>query len=53
MKNKKNILGVLGLAVLIIGIYMVVKFYGAALPPVLSGIAFILLGLGQLIELKK
>jgi hypothetical protein len=53
LKQKEKIRAALGLAVLIIGIYMLVKFYGAALPPVLSGIAFILLGLGQLIELKK
>jgi len=35
---------VLNAAITVIGVYMAFQFYGAALPPVLSGVAFILIG---------
>ena len=38
------------LAVLIIGIFMVARYAGSALPPLLSGIAFILIGLTLLMK---
>lgn len=41
---------IFSLAVLIIGIFMVIKYAGSALPPLLSGIAFILIGLTLLMR---
>jgi hypothetical protein len=40
-----DILGyVLNTAIILIGLFMAVQFYGQALPPTLSGVAFILIG---------
>jgi hypothetical protein len=36
---------IFSLAVLIIGIFMVIRYAGYVLPPLLSGIAFVLIGL--------
>lgn len=36
---------VFNLTILIIGIFMVARYAGTSLPPLLSGIAFILIGL--------
>ena len=39
-------------AVTIIGLYMILRFYGTT-PPLLSGIAFVLIGVGELKKKKK
>lgn len=44
MKLKNTAQTILSGLVFIIGFYMVIKFAGAALPPVLSGIAFMIIG---------
>ena len=38
---------------IVIGIFMVVRYVGAALPPVMSGIAFILIGIALLMNKKE
>ena len=42
----------LALAAAGIGVYMTLTYWGAALPPTLSGLAFIALGLNQLMMHK-
>jgi len=44
MKLKNTAQTILSGLVFIIGFYMVIKFVGASLPPVLSGIAFMIVG---------
>jgi len=44
---------IFNIIVVVIGIFMVVRYAGAALPPILSGIAFILIGIVLLMNLKK
>jgi hypothetical protein len=51
MKFKNTGQTILSGLVFIIGFYMVIKFAGAALAPVLSGIAFMIIGF--LLLLKK
>lgn len=41
---------IFNLAILIIGIFMVARYAGTSLPPLLSGIAFILIGLQLLMK---
>jgi len=41
---------IFSLAVLIIGIFMVIRYSTSSLPPLLSGIAFILIGLTLLMR---
>jgi xanthine/uracil permease len=41
---------IFSLAVLVIGIFMVARYAGSTLPPLLSGIAFILIGLTLLMK---
>lgn len=36
--------------VALIGVYMVVAFWSAGMPPVVSGVAFVLLGVNGLLE---
>ena len=50
MKGKYLINVILSIVVAGIGVFMVVKFAGKALPPQLSGIAFILIGIALLIK---
>lgn len=51
MKLKNTAQTILSGLVFIIGFYMVIKFAGTSLPPVLSGIAFMIIGF--LFLLKK
>jgi len=51
MKLKNTAQTILSGLVFIIGFYMVIKFAGTTLPPVLSGIAFMIIGF--LFLLKK
>jgi L-lactate permease len=44
MKLKNTAQTILSGLVFIIGFYMIIKFAGTALPPVLSGIAFMIIG---------
>ena len=50
METRKLIQMIINIFVIIIGIFMVVNFVNVATAPVLSGIAFILIGIGQLIH---
>jgi len=43
---------VMGVAIVLIGLFMVVKFV-SNIPPLLSGIAFILIGAGKLLRTIK
>ena len=49
METKHKINLVLGSAVIIIGLVMIVKFYTVQ-PPLLSGIAFVLIGSSELVH---
>ena len=51
MKLKSTAENILSGLIVLIGFYMIIKFAGAALPPVLSGIAFMIIGI--LLILKK
>ena len=51
MKNTEMIKAVLNAFVIIIGAYMIVEFAGVAVPPLLSGIAFVLIGIAQFLEM--
>ena len=53
METKKLIHIITNIAVIVIGIYMVVNYVNVATPPFLSGIAFILIGVGWLIDFSK
>lgn len=50
MKGMKIIQAILSVGVAFIGIFMVVRFAGKALPPLLSGIAFILIAITLLLR---
>lgn len=50
MKPLILIQSVFSIIVIVIGIFMLVKYAGAVLPPALSGVAFILIGIVLLIK---
>lgn len=50
MFKMKALTTILNIAVIVIGIFMIVKYAASALPPLLSGIAFVLLGIAHLLE---
>ena len=52
IKPTNLIQAILSIIVIVIGIFMVVRYVGAALPPAMSGIAFILIGIALLMNKK-
>jgi len=52
MKAMSVVQVILSIITILIGIFMIVKFAGAALAPLLSGIAFIVIGIALLIKKK-
>ena len=49
----KALKAIFAIVVIIIGFVMMIRYSGVILPPVLSGIAFALIGVIQLMNLKK
>lgn len=52
IKPTNSIQVILSIIVIVIGIFMVVRYIGSALPPAMSGIAFILIGIVLLMNKK-
>ncbi len=50
MGDTKTIEHTLNAATIAIGVYMLVSYAGAALPPALSGVAFVLIGISLLLS---
>ena len=50
MKPLVLVQSIFSIVVIVIGIFMVVRYAGAVLPPALSGIAFVLIGIVLLIK---
>lgn len=53
MESKRSVQIIINVVVVIIGIYMVINYVNVSTPPVLSGIAFILIGIGRHLDSMK
>jgi|GEM_PF-3313359 len=52
MKAMNVVQVILSIVTILIGIFMIVKFAGSALAPLLSGIAFVVIGIALLLMRK-